>query len=52
LREFWFRLQAREGVVVEVHADVFGQERVHPLDFLEDLLGDVEGDVALQVIFL
>ena len=41
-------LQAGEGVVVQVHADVFGQERVHPLDFLEDLLGDVAvRDVAL-----
>jgi hypothetical protein len=35
-------------VVVEVHADVFGQERVHPLHFLENPLGDVAvRDVAL-----
>ena len=35
------KLQPREGVVVEVHADVFRQERVDPLDLLEDLLGNV-----------
>jgi hypothetical protein len=42
------RLQAGEGVVVEVHADVFGEERVDPLDLGENLLGDVAvGDVSL-----
>jgi len=41
-------LQPGESVVFEVHPDVFGQERVHSLDFLEDLLGDVAvRDVAL-----
>jgi len=41
-------LQPSEGVVVEVHADVFRLEGMHPLDFLEDLLGDVAvRDVAL-----
>ena len=34
-------LQAGEGVVSEINPDVFGEEGVDPLDFLEHLLGDV-----------
>lgn len=47
-RELGPRLQPGQGVVVEVHADVACEERMDPLDFLEDLLGDVAvGDVPL-----